>query len=78
MGLIILGHIIGDFYFQTDKIAENKKTSMKYMILHCVIYSMLMAVIMLLLSNDLMLVLEITGLIIITHFIIDIMKKYLF
>lgn len=77
MGLIILGHIVGDFYLQTDKIASNKKTSMKYMILHCLIYSMLMAVIILLLSNDVKLILQMTGLILITHFIIDIMKKYL-
>lgn len=78
MELIILGHIIGDFYLQTDKMAENKKKSMKYMIMHCLIYALLMAIIIFLLSNSIMQTLLITGLILITHFLIDIVKKHIY
>lgn len=77
MELIILGHIIGDFYLQTDKMAENKKKSMKYMIMHCLIYALLMAIIIFLLSSNIMQTLLITGLILVTHLLIDIIKKHL-
>lgn len=32
-----LGHILGDFYFQNDLIAENKIKSFKWVIYHCLI-----------------------------------------
>lgn len=32
-----LGHILGDFYFQNDLIAENKVKSFKWVIYHCLI-----------------------------------------
>lgn len=39
MELVIIGHFAGDFYFQTDKMAKKKKTSISYMLLHCAIYA---------------------------------------
>lgn len=38
MELIILGHIIGDFYLQTNLIAIKKKESLKFLALHCLLY----------------------------------------
>ena len=77
MRLIILGHIIGDFYLQTDRIASKKKNLMRYMILHCVIYTLLMTIVILLLSNSIIHTLQASGVIFVSHLIIDILKKYL-
>ncbi len=45
--LILLGHILGDFYFQTDNVADRKKRSNTWLILHCVIYSSCMLAVLL-------------------------------
>ena len=37
---IIWLHLIGDFLFQSDKIAINKSSSFKYLGIHCLIYSL--------------------------------------
>lgn len=34
----MISHLLGDFYFQTDSISENKKISIKYLMLHMLIY----------------------------------------
>lgn len=36
--LLLLGHILGDFYTQTDKIAEKKKNSLIWVLKHCLNY----------------------------------------
>lgn len=41
--LLIVGHIIGDFYAQTDKIAEEKKTKFYMLLKHCIIYVIMLA-----------------------------------
>ena len=51
MELILLGHIIGDFYVQTDKIAEKKKSSIKYMLIHCLMYTIVMEICFYILSR---------------------------
>ena len=38
MELIVLGHIIGDFYLQTKFIAEKKKEHLGLLILHSFLY----------------------------------------
>ena len=30
MKLLMMGHVVGDFYFQSNKLAEKKKTSFAY------------------------------------------------
>ena len=42
MKLLMIGHLLGDFYFQTNKLAEKKRTSFVYTLLHCFIYSLVM------------------------------------
>lgn len=39
MELVVIGHLVGDFYLQTAKMAEKKKTSVVYMLLHCMLYA---------------------------------------
>lgn len=42
MELLMIGHWLGDFYFQTDSMAENKTKSIRETALHCFIYSVVM------------------------------------
>ncbi|WP_160688198.1 DUF3307 domain-containing protein [Clostridium sp. C2-6-12] len=36
--LLLLGHIIGDFYFQSEKILKKKETKVKWILLHSILY----------------------------------------
>lgn len=40
--LLLLAHILGDFYIQTGKIAEEKEKSLKWVLIHCAYYSGIM------------------------------------
>jgi Protein of unknown function (DUF3307). len=44
--LLLLGHILGDFYFQTNKMAEKKPNSDAFFILHIVEYSLCMGIVL--------------------------------
>ena len=37
--LFLLGHLIGDYALQTDKMAQNKRSFSVILILHCAIYT---------------------------------------
>lgn len=39
MKLLMIGHLLGDFYFQTDGMADDKKKSFKETVKHCLFYS---------------------------------------
>ncbi|MEE9554702.1 MAG: DUF3307 domain-containing protein [candidate division Zixibacteria bacterium] len=41
--LFLLGHFIGDYAFQTDKMVANKRTLSRILILHCAIYTITLA-----------------------------------
>lgn len=43
--LFLLGHILGDFYFQTDGLAKAKQTSQKALLLHCLLYAVAMVLV---------------------------------
>lgn len=75
MELIVLGHIIGDFYVQTDKIAEKKKSSIKYMLLHCLIYSIIVGTSFFVLNKNISETLWISGFILLTHLVVDLVKR---
>ncbi|MGN0350847.1 MAG: DUF3307 domain-containing protein [Roseburia sp.] len=75
MRLILLGHIIGDFYVQTDKIAEKKKNSIKYMLVHCLIYTIVMGIGFYILSRGIGKTLIISSFIFLSHLIIDLIKR---
>lgn len=74
MELILLGHIIGDFYAQTDKMAEKKKTSIKYMLIHCLIYTIAVGSGLFLLYRGIETIV-ILCVIYLSHFIIDMIKQ---
>jgi len=44
--LLLLGHVIGDFYLQWKTMAENKDTKCMWLFMHCLIYSLCMATIL--------------------------------
>ena len=46
MKLLMMGHLLGDFYFQTNKLAEKKRISIIYTAWHCFIYSFVMFVVL--------------------------------
>lgn len=37
--LMVIAHILGDFYFQTDKIASEKDNSLNGVIIHSIEYT---------------------------------------
>lgn len=41
---MIIGHILGDFYAQTDKIAKEKKHSIRMLIKHCLRYGLMLII----------------------------------
>lgn len=41
--LMIIGHLLGDFYIQTDKIAKEKKDNVRILITHCLWYVLVLA-----------------------------------
>ena len=43
--LLIIGHLIADFYLQSSKMAENKKTSFKTLLAHSVVYLFVFAIV---------------------------------
>ncbi len=69
------GHILADYYFQTNKIADNKESSFKYLLLHCFVYLLTMVgVVLPLFSWQLV---QWALFIAIIHFIIDSCKALL-
>lgn len=53
MEVVIIGHLLGDFYIQTNRMAEKKKTSIRYVLLHCLLYMMVMFALTAWLTGDL-------------------------
>lgn len=53
MKLLMMGHLLGDFYFQTNTLAEKKRTSFAYTALHGFIYSLVMFVVLVITTGKL-------------------------
>ena len=53
MKLLMIGHLLGDFYFQTNKLAEKKRTSFAYTIWHCFVYSLVMFAVLAMTTGEL-------------------------
>lgn len=43
--LFLLGHILGDFYFQTDRLAVAKRSKQPALLLHCLLYALAMVLV---------------------------------
>lgn len=68
-------HIIGDFYLQTTKLANAKRSSFPLLILHCVLYSLPFGLLYLLSSrHDLLLSLLL--MVTLTHLPVDLIKHW--
>jgi hypothetical protein len=49
--LFLLGHVLGDFYFQTDSMAAKKEKNVKWVLIHSLVYTLIMFVICLPVMN---------------------------
>ncbi len=73
--LLMIGHILGDFYFQTEKIAEKKDKKYTWVLLHSVEYLLAMLIPMIpVISWDMLLAAIYSSII---HFVIDTVKYLL-
>ncbi|MGO5053451.1 DUF3307 domain-containing protein [Lachnospiraceae bacterium LCP25S3_G4] len=70
--LLLLAHILGDFYTQTRKMAANKETSMKWVLIHGFCYWVVMLLLSLpIISLEIAFVATVTAAM---HLIIDVLK----
>ncbi len=72
---LLLGHLLGDFTFQTDKIAEKKNNDDLWIIFHTIIVTLSTIIFSIPFGIDLVLMAGINGLL---HFIIDYFKSKLY
>lgn len=74
MKLLLIGHLLGDFYFQSSRMAEDKKSSLKALGLHGLLYTVVVYLFMAFMTGSFTLSLLPVGIIGITHGIIDFLK----
>ncbi len=74
MELVIIGHILSDFYIQIDKVADKKKKSGWYMLLHCIFYIVGMFIVLVALTGNFFEGLKIAVIIGLAHIFVDIIK----
>jgi len=73
----LLAHIVGDYYFQTSKIAEEKCKNHKVLFLHAAIYCVPFLALYLFSNKDVMLFIFVLSLCF-SHFIIDFFKVWIY
>ncbi len=73
--LLFIPHILGDFYFQNDYLARKKEKSLKWTLIHCLIYGLSYYIFIRLISISFNIIYIIT--MIIFHILIDTMKYYI-
>jgi len=72
--LLLLCHVVGDFYIQTKKMSENKDKNIKWVLIHCLYYWLTMLVIVLpIMSYQIAMGAIIAS---VFHMMIDIVKYY--
>ena len=49
--LLLIAHLIGDFFLQPVKLVEKKKNSIKGLIIHSLIYTLMITLVLLLFGN---------------------------
>lgn len=74
MKLLMIGHLLGDFYLQTDELADKKKTSFAYTALHCFIYSLVMYAVLVVTTGEFVKYIPTTLLIGVLHLLVDEVK----
>lgn len=71
---LLLGHLLGDFTLQTNKIAKNKNSNLKWVLIHSIIVTITMLIFALPFGLNLIILVLING---ILHFLIDLYKAKL-
>ncbi len=71
---LLLGHLLGDFTLQTNKIAKNKSNNLRWVLIHSSIVTLIMLVLALPFGLNLIILVLINGL---SHFFIDLFKAKL-
>lgn len=77
---MLIGHVLGDFYFQNNKLAKAKKTSLQYVMIHNALYGigLLMGLLMILVYRKITMVdLYCWVILWILHGVIDTLKYFL-
>lgn len=75
--LLLLGHVLGNFYLQSGEVAEKKAEKLEYLIYHSIIYMICMAVVLyigILPSRDMVYLWMFVSA---AHFCIDLFKKHI-
>lgn len=71
---LLLAHILGDYYFQTKKLAEDKNESLRKQLIHGLIYAVIGIVSIVPIFNNHILIAVIS--LSISHLLIDLLKYY--
>jgi len=70
--LLLLGHVLGDYYIQTGKMAEKKEKSLRWVLIHCVCYwGMMLLISIPIISWEIALAATVSA---ILHLLIDVIK----
>ena len=70
---MLIGHFIGDFYFQTDEIARNKTGCKSQLIKHCLLYTLAMLIVIVPLFTPKLLIYSL--IISFIHLVVDFIKS---
>lgn len=71
--LLLIAHLIGDFFLQSVKLVEKKKDGIKGLIIHSVIYTLMITFVLLLFGNIWEIIFW-SFLILVSHFLIDYLR----
>ncbi len=71
--LLVIGHLLGDFYFQSNETARTKLYNVRKLLLHCLIYGIIQGI-MVLIGFSIKYVWLILGIIVLSHGLIDYLK----
>lgn len=72
--LLVIAHLLGDFYFQTDVMAEKKQSSFGMLLLHCLVYTVVIYIMICALMGEVTAYLRMALIIGGSHIFIDCMK----
>lgn len=72
MILLLLGHVIGDFYMQSKKMSDNKEKKFKWVMLHSIVYFIMMILVSIPVMSISVFIMDIT--VSIMHMLIDVAK----
>ncbi len=72
--VMIIGHLIGDFYLQSDKLVEKRKTGIGYLFLHSLIYAICMSTVVLLCIPISIESIKLSASLSLVHLMIDLVK----